>query len=71
MNFKNIIIEYIQATAFATVVTFLLAIIGMERTNDIGEAIIIAFIAGGIPFMLSKRFIISFIRAAKETNTSV
>ena len=65
MNYKLLIIELFQATAFAMVLTFLIATLGLERIEYIGTLTFFAFMLGGIPMMLAKRFLVSVIKEIK------
>ena len=66
MNLKLFIIELFQASSFAAVITFLFAILSYERTIHAIEMASVAFIFGGVPFMLAKRFLVSFLKEIKQ-----
>ena len=63
---KLLIIEYIQASAFAAVITFWIALIGVENQGGVAEATFVALIVGGIPLMLSKHFLIGFMNEVRK-----
>jgi len=60
MNYKNLAIEFLQATSAIVVLTFLFATIGSGTAKPPLSAMSFALIFGGVPTMLAKRFIISF-----------
>ncbi len=59
---KNFVVEFFQATGFATCVGFIIAF-AFVRDDD---ALIISLFFGAIPVMLAKRFILSFIKQCRE-----
>ncbi|MGL6121588.1 MAG: hypothetical protein ACRC1W_00840 [Shewanella sp.] len=59
MNYKSLAFEFVQASALA-------AILGLEKGEHVIEASFIALLLGGIPMMLAKRFVISFIKEIKQ-----
>ncbi len=61
---KNFVVEFFQATGFATCVGFIIvAFVGDYRRHD---ALVVSLIFGAIPVMLAKRFILSFIKQCRE-----
>jgi len=66
MKFKPLIIELLQASSFAVVLTFLFAIIGFEKSRYVFQLAIVAFVFGGLPVMLAKRFLISYFKEVKQ-----
>lgn len=68
MDFKALIIELFQASSFAAILAFLFGVLGLERVDHFIELAVIAFVFGGIPMMLAKRFVVSFIRETKQSN---
>lgn len=66
MNYKSLVIEFFQASALAAVLVFLFAILGEQRGNFVTQSSFLALLIGGIPMMLVKRFIISFIKEIRE-----
>ncbi|WP_146067167.1 hypothetical protein [Stutzerimonas kunmingensis] len=62
MNYKELAIEFLQATSTIVVLAFLFAAIGSGTAKPPLNAITFALVFGGIPTMLAKRFILSFTR---------
>jgi hypothetical protein len=58
--FKKLLVEFIQATAFAACLAFITCIIGLDNNEQILIFLLLAITVGGIPVMLAKRFILSF-----------
>lgn len=59
MNYKDLAIEYLQATSTIVILTFLFSIFGAETAKPAIENMVFALIVGGIPTMLAKRFIMN------------
>lgn len=62
---KTLIIEFIQATAFAVCIAFIVSILGLNHNDDIALFIFSALICGGVPVMLAKRFVVAFKKECK------
>ncbi|GMM84754.1 hypothetical protein [Pseudoalteromonas sp. MTN2-4] len=66
MNFKLFIIELFQASSFLAVITFLFAILSYETYKHALDMTSFAFVFGGVPIMLAKRFLVSFLKEIKQ-----
>nr|WP_322939492.1 hypothetical protein [Pseudomonas sp. s4] len=65
MNYRDLAVEFLQATATIVVLTFLFSIIGAAHEKPPIKAMIFALVFGGIPTMLAKRFILNCINRAQ------
>lgn len=54
---SGLIFEFMQASGFAACVSFIIAFIVDDR-----QALAMGMFFGGVPVMLAKRFVISFLR---------
>ena len=62
MKYKELAIEFLQASCAIAVIAFLFASIGSGTEKPPIKIMLFALVFGGIPTMLAKRFIRSFAR---------